>query len=101
MARPKLPGRSLEAPGNRGPRGMIITGATRAQNSAYGLLRASFGATGPDAPVDFFIFLSVCGNARLTIYVAAAVAPPPFALSGGAAVPGRRVEESVSQFLIR
>ena len=39
MARLKLPGRSLEAPGNRGPRGMIITGAHPAQNSAYGLLR--------------------------------------------------------------
>jgi hypothetical protein len=29
VARPKLPGRSLEAPGNRGPRGMIIAGAIR------------------------------------------------------------------------
>ena len=29
VARLKLPGRLLEAPGNRGPRGMIITGATR------------------------------------------------------------------------
>ncbi len=45
-ARPKLPGRLLEVPGNRNPRGMIIvpcSGDRRGkQDSAYGLLRHDF-----------------------------------------------------------
>jgi len=55
VARPKLPGRSLEALGNQGPRGMIITGATRDRTR----LTACFaGPLGPPVhvPVDFFIF---------------------------------------------
>ncbi len=46
MARLKLPGRSLEAPGNRGPRGMIITGATRDRTRLTACSAGFFGTTG-------------------------------------------------------
>jgi hypothetical protein len=53
VARLKLPGRLLEAPGNRGPRGMIITGATRDRTRLTACSAGFFGATATKVAVVF------------------------------------------------
>ncbi len=60
MARLKLPGRSLEALGNQGHRGMIITGATRHRTRLTACSAALFGPLGYE-PVDLFFSTPAMG----------------------------------------